>query len=340
MSSAPHFQANPCGCSKKRADSPTWPSASLLVKKSYLRLSARLLLAVPILAACTGGGGSVAVPAPAPSPALTQPATTSGVAVNLQAAKTTVTYEAASSILVAGGMGAPLSQPGQTAAVTITTDASGNLTTLKIPVAGISDTSTTPAMFGWESPRTISLGDIYYLVLLTYGDPDGHGSSISQVAAGQTLSSSAYGLWVSTTKGLNTAGALAFGNLTPSTSVPVSGNATFNGFTAGVGGSSNSDAAYVLQGNAQIKANFSTGLVTTNLTNLSVQPVPVAPISTLPDLSGTSTVSANAYSGPISGGSLIGSINGNFYGPAAQETAGVWQASGSGNNWIGAFGAK
>jgi hypothetical protein len=262
------------------------------------------------------------------------------VAVNLQAAKTTVTYEAASSILVAGATGATLSQPGPTAALTITTDASGNLATVKIPVAGISNTSTSPAAFGWDSPRTISLGDIYYLVLLTYGDPNGYGYTISQVAAGQTLSSSAYGLWTSTMKGPNTAGAVAFGNLTPSASVPTSGNATFTGFTVGVGGSSNSNAAYVVQGNAQIKANFSTGAVTTNLTNLTVDPIPIAPMSTLPDLSGTSTISGNAYSGPLSGGNLTGTINGNFYGPAAQETAGVWQASGGANVWIGSFGAK
>jgi hypothetical protein len=60
----------------------------------------------------------------------------------------------------------------------------------------------------------------------------------------------------------------------------------------------------------------------------------------LPNLTGTSTISGNAYAGAISGGTLTGTINGNFYGSAAQETAGVWQASGGGNTWIGSFGAK
>ena len=60
----------------------------------------------------------------------------------------------------------------------------------------------------------------------------------------------------------------------------------------------------------------------------------------LPDLTGTSTLSGNAYAGPIAGTGLTGSINGNFYGYAAQETSGVWQASGGGNTWLGSYGAK
>ena len=82
---------------------------------------------------------------------------------------------------------------------------------------------------------------------------------------------------------------------------------------------------------------------TTNLTNLTVHNEPYAPaatITSLPNLNGSAAMTGNAYAGTISGGALSGTINGNFYGTAAQETAGVWQASGGGNLWVGSFGAK
>jgi hypothetical protein len=132
--------------------------------------------------------------------------------------------------------------------------------------------------------------------------------------------------------------------------MPASGTATFNGATIGVGGATGGSTAYSLVGNAQIIANFATQSVTTNLTNLSTlilsinnlstQTISTNAVGSLPNLSGTSTISGNAYAGPIAGTGLTGTIKGNFYGPAAQETAGVWQASGGGNAWIGSYGAK
>jgi hypothetical protein len=98
-----------------------------------------------------------------------------------------------------------------------------------------------------------------------------------------------------------------------------------------------------LQGNVQIVANFSTQSVTTKLTGLTterISPGSGKVTGTLPDLTGSSAISGNAYGGPISGVGMSGTINGNFYGSAAQETAGVWQASGNGKAWLGSFGAK
>ena len=170
------------------------------------------------------------------------------------------------------------------------------------------------------------------------------GFTLSQVAGAQSLSSSAYGVWatddVFTLAGR--AGTFAIGNLTPPSAMPVTGSATFTGSTTGVGGAtSGKDAFYALQGDAQVIANFGTQSVTTNLTNLKTQDVYVSTATgSLPDLTGTSTLSGNAYAGPIAGTGLSGTIKGNFYGTAAQETAGVWQAAGGGNAWLGGFGAK
>jgi len=163
----------------------------------------------------------------------------------------------------------------------------------------------------------------------------------TQWAGNNSLSASAYGIWgASDTTGLaGPAGTYALGNLTPAAAVPATGTATFTGSTIGVG-SINGTAIQALRGDAQIVANFASLSVTTNFTNLGTQNISTNATGSLPDLSGTSTLAGNAYSGPISGSGLTGTVNGNFYGTAAQETAGVWQASGGGARWMGSYGAK
>ncbi len=314
------------------------------------------LFLIPIVLFLTGcsGGGSAATSAPlAVPPTQTQtqpqPLSTSGVAVNLQASNTTVTYQAAAvtaSVTSSGIGNVTISAAGQSAIITLTTDASGNLSGVTIPAGNISDSVSRAGGTGRSLTDPLTL-DFYYQLQDVFTSANGRdqtlGYTLSQVAAGQGLTSSAYGLWASTGNGTPSgAGALAFGNLTPATSVPATGSATFNGFTTGLGGATNGSAAFVLKGNAQIIANFASQAVTTNLTSIGTENISnnSSVLAFIPNLTGTSTISGNAYTGPISGGSLTGTINGNFYGSAAQETAGVWQASGGGNAWIGSFGAK
>jgi len=310
-------------------------------------LAAFLAFGMPLLAACSGGGGGGAVATTTSAPAPVSPATpTSGVAVNFQPAMTTVTYPAAAVTVIgaAKGMGnIAISAAGQGATITLGTDSSGNLSRVIIPAGSIDDrflpydtgrplTDPSTLNFG------IQLGDTF-----GFASANTIGYSISQVAAGQGLTSSAYGIWTSVWKSPSAdAGVFAFGNLTPATAVPATGSATFNGFTTGFGGPTDGSAAFVLNGNAQIIANFSNQSVTTNLTNLSAGNISYTSSAkaAVPNLTGTSAITGNAYTGPLSGGGLSGTVNGNFYGSAAQETAGVWQASGGGSAWVGSFGAK
>lgn len=293
------------------------------------------------MAACSGGGGGVAA---APAPAAPAPVVTpSGSPVNLQAASTRVAYPAAAvtAVVTSTGTGSVInSASGQGATLTLGTDASGNLNAVVFNLPGLS--------LQYPAPLTnlssqLSL-DFIASALNNNLSRSSIGTVLSQVAAGQILGASAYGLWLSTDASNNAqVGSFAFGNLTPAASVPATGSATFNGFAIGTASTLNGGSLYAVQGNAQIIANFATQNVTTNLTNLTVQNEPYAPaatIASLPNLSGTSAITGNSYAGPIAGGALSGTINGNFYGPAAQETAGVWQASGGGNQWVGSFGAK
>ena len=318
-------------------------------------LAAFLAFGMPVLSACSsgGGGGSVTAPAPALTQTSTQTQTqtppTSGIAVNLQAANTMVTYQAAAATALGASNGAgnvTMSAAGQSATITLTTDASGNLSGVEIPAGNISDKVSGGSGTGRSLTDPLTLEFYYQLqdvVTSTNARDRTIGYTLSQLAAGQGLTSSAYGLWASAGNGMpSQSGALAFGSLTPATSVPTTGSATFNGFTTGMGGATNGSTAFVLKGTAQIIANFASQTVTTNLTSIGTDNISnnSTVLSLIPNLTGTSTISGNAYTGPISGGGLTGTINGNFYGSAAQETTGVWQASGGGNAWIGSFGAK
>jgi len=307
-------------------------------------LAAFLALGMPLLAACSGGGGgggTTAVPAPAaPAPVVTP----AGSPVNLQAASTRVAYPAAAVTAVVTGTGTGsviTSASGQGATLTLGTDASGNLNAVVFNLPGLSLQYPAPLT---SLPSPLSVDSIASTLNDNLGSRNSIGAVLTQVAAGQILSASSYGLWLYTDSA-NTAqvGSLAFGNLTPAASVPATGSATFNGFAIGTASTLNGGSLYAVQGNAQIIANFATQNVTTNLTNLTVHNEPYAPaatITSLPNLNGSAAMTGNAYAGTISGGALSGTINGNFYGTAAQETAGVWQASGGGNLWVGSFGAK
>jgi hypothetical protein len=230
---------------------------------------------------------------------------------------------------------------GQGPTVTLTTDASGNLSFVDILAGKVQHNVAAGATGNGLSLASPARLDFTFQLNDTLAFPNEETYTISQVAAGQGLSSSAYGIWAVSGKTLpGDVGLFAFGNLTPATSVPNTGSATFNGIAIGAGGATNVGATYYLQGNAQIIANFGSQTVTTNLTNFVASSYATTAKTSVPDLTGASTIAGNAYTGPLSGGGLVGTIKGNFYGPAAQETAGVWQATGGGNTWIGSYGAK
>ena len=319
------------------------------------RLDYPAALSVPVLlflAACSGGGGGssgVGVSSVAPSAVPTTTVSNQALLPSLQASNTTVTYQAASATALvtnAGVGGVANAASGQGATITVSTDGTGLIKVIfNIPTTGATFTQQyTSSVWDYGGPIGVNVLTAAQLVTIlrdVYGFPNTTGAVITQSIGAQSLNSAAYGFWASgETATAGRAGAFAFGNLTPAASVPATGSATFNGPTVGVGGASGGSTAYALDGKVQIVANFAAHSVTTNLTNLSTQNISTNAISSLPDIAGTSTISGNAYSGAIAGTGLAGTINGNFYGSAAQETAGVWQASGGGNAWIGSYGAK
>jgi hypothetical protein len=331
------------------------------MKRNFSQLMTLLALFPFFLAACSSGGGAGSIAAPTsvsttsstPTPAAPQttPAPTIFIQANSQPPSTTASYSVTDAVMGAGSTGLPAATAGEgMTAVSITTDASGNFGRVTISFPDVTGKITT-ADFNLTAAATSQLSQVASLLKPVFGpfNDDAIALAVNQSAGGQTLSSSGFGLWAfsyendSQGNGAGRIHAFAFGNLTPGAAVPASGSATYNGTTVGAGGAADDktpNSLTALQGNAQIVANFSTQSVNSKLTNLTTQNLYTKATGTLPDLSGTAAMSGNAYSGPITGTGLSGSIKGNFYGSAAQETAGVWQASGGGINWMGSYGAK
>lgn len=146
--------------------------------------------------------------------------------------------------------------------------------------------------------------------------------------------------------GIGTITASSFGQATPASAVPTSGQATFTGKSAGLYVSPAGQGS-VTAADVTVNANFSArslGFSTSGTTIARDLKAPVAAPHL--NLNGTFTYSAgsNAFSGTVSnaGGSMSGSSKGQFYGPAAQELGGAYSLKSptTVETFTGAYGAK
>lgn len=142
--------------------------------------------------------------------------------------------------------------------------------------------------------------------------------------------------------------------------MPTTGGATYTGGAVG----------YVVQpvavnptnvaqfyGTSSLTANFGTGGITGSITGINAYSVGnnssgQTLLGTINNIGLTATISGSSYAGTttVTGGAgtafniagATGTVTGGFYGPAANETAGVFDLSGGANNTtlVGSFGAK
>lgn len=294
-----------------------------------------------VLSACGGGGsrgGEGTLNQQGSNPGAGLP-----VVVNFQASDATVVYDAASAAITAnadlGVTGSRIDAAGIGSTVSITTGANGYLSsvTLNILTPGAAFDQTYTSVM----PLTgLTLNELATaLEGVNNASNTANGFIAAQQAQAQTLSASAYGIWAANDGGGNgRIGVLAIGNETTPAAMPMTGTATYNGTTIGVGTSTTT--AFALSGTAQIVANFATASVTTSFSNIVTQNLATNAVGAMSDLTGASVIAGNKYAGPLAGGGLAGQVSGTFYGPAAQETAGVWNVSGGGLTAIGSFGAR
>lgn len=267
----------------------------------------------------------------------------------MQPPGTTVTYEASSAAAffnIGSGVGAnDIESTGSGSTVTITTDANGIITDLTISTntAGVSFLAGDQP-FGAAGNAMPSNAEV--LNELTAGLQEiFSGGAGSYGFAFVDLSYSMYGGWAvndSNTGSSGRVGVIAFGAQTETTSMPASGSATYNGQTLGMGMTGTS--AFAFTGDAQVVANFDSLTLNTTFSNLTTRDLNTNASGALPNLAGTGSIvitpTGNEYFGSISGGGLNGTVEGNFYGPNAAETEGVFHATGGGTTVIGSYGAK
>jgi len=300
------------------------------------RKSAWLLTSIGFcLAACGGGGGGSGSGPGDPNPVV--------IPARFQAASTTAGYAAASaagSFTVLGLASSSIAAADTGSTVSVTTDGSGRLSSLTITVTtgGANFTQTYAGTLFQSLGGALTLSQLASDIERALNAP-GVATGVVFQGANLGLSYSAFGGWVSNDGGgAFRIGNLAAGNETLPASVPVSGSANYAGATTGVGGTGGG-SYFAFAGNAAINANFLTGAVTTTFSGLRTQDLQTNAVGALPDQTGSGVIAGNKYSTNIAGGGMIGTANGTFYGPAAQETAGVWRSSGGGTTVIGSFGA-
>ncbi len=124
------------------------------------------------------------------------------------------------------------------------------------------------------------------------------------------------------------------GTLTPTTSMPSSGTATYNGTVQGM--SYESGALKTLNGTHTMNANFASGTITGTM-NVNYASIGASYATT--NLNAVS-ISGNGFAGGLNGTDNTGSIKGSFYGPAANEIGGTWALSKTGSSAAGIFAGK
>jgi hypothetical protein len=329
-----------------------------------IRLAAAL--SCTLIAACSSGGGGSAGPA-AGTPGTT---TASGTAT----AGTTVTPGNSYSTGVSGTVAAPPAATFGTAQARTavpggpTFDGSSggfpaNVTfplissSLQKSPAGLSaaagDPGATATVVSSSNQKsTLQLSIPSLNVNLTWDFNSSLVSGLDQITDGYSYV--AMGTWLhranqpANSGTLQSSSAFVFGYETPAANMPSAGTAAFTGFAGGtvfkpVG--TDIQNTYV-SGNASFSVNFGTGQVAGNLTNMQYGPqwndmsVSASIAAGTNKFNGT-TAATSAPGTPMSlSGSATGTINGAFFGPAAQNLGAVWSLSDGTGSALGTVTAK
>ena len=167
---------------------------------------------------------------------------------------------------------------------------------------------------------------------------------------GSTFNYAFQGLWVVTGASTTTVSAFMAGVQTPASAVPSLGSALFVGAGFGAifspkipGDAFNPTGARLLNAYVTMNANFGSGAITGSMQLLGANDVAFSAqiASGTNSFSGTTSVTSVATSanGIALNANATGTIDGQFYGPNAQEAGAVWTLSDGTATEIGSFGA-
>ena len=148
-----------------------------------------------------------------------------------------------------------------------------------------------------------------------------------------------FGVWIDgfdTTQG--NAAVASVGSRTDAANLP--GNAaSFSGQTVGLAQLSDGETYLADSDLTVTTSDFRT--LNIESTNTTVQNLDTFAVSSESDLNftGTATVSGAGFTGNITGTAVNGNIDGNFFGPNAEEVGGVFDSQSGSTTYIGSFGA-
>lgn len=232
---------------------------------------------------------------------------------------------------------------GRTATADITVDATGEMTSLDF-------TSAAGSRMSFSASAGDTLGPLFY----------GLGAAINAAEDKLVLYARSlelgwdyqtFGIWMTDDgMGSGIAGTFSLGALTPVSSIPTLGTATYLGATVGhyVDPAGTENLAFA---DMTATVDFGARSIGFNTTNTQ-QTADLATISANDNLnlSGTLTYApgVNQFTGPVTtvGGGvgnapMTGTATGSFYGPAAEEIGGGFSARGAGvSGYMGAFGGR
>jgi hypothetical protein len=299
-------------------------------------------LSVIALSACGGGGGAVpGVPSSsAASPLISAGTLLAGPAANFMDSADSFSFTANAVVTSAAATNA--------AQVRLATDSTGKtrFLTLNVPLGnGASYVHT----FDLATAKAGS-GPLLGFIGVNDGTMFPDGSTQHGIVLDPSLSFSSYGFWVNvqsfdaTTGETGALGGIAFGNLTPASGMPTTGSASYSGRT--VGAAVDGTTQSLLAGTVNINANFGAMSVSgTFVINDVTSGIPTSFATLTMPATAIAPGAGGAYNGTLvgalPGGAVTGSaVQGHFYGPQANETAGTWSAKNSVTTAVGGFGAK
>jgi len=298
---------------------------------------------ITYLSGCNGGGGGGAVVTfpsatfTGPLSSLTEPVTFDASAATIESCTSVGCPPISSAIF--------LRSP---AVHQITIDPIANSVDITSGPGGTIDLSFGPVKFiNGTGPRALALesgsGSITERLTLLLPGP----------APASTLDWASYGVWsitnvISPGNQLFDGGALSFGVLTPLNDMPTSGTANYNtGFMDGLYVNAARET-FNLTGDATLTANFQSLKITGLLDNIQAVRILASPppATSFGNIVLDGSISGNNFVGSANSTGiavpLSGSVQGSFYGPAAQEAGGVFQIKSVGGteHAVGAFAVR
>lgn len=292
---------------------------------------ALLISATAALTACGGGGGTSATLTPFTSWSAVQPGTS--ITVNGISQSGTYSFDTNTERITSRSFDASASA----ASSAVTFDSNNQLTALTINPAGGTAISFTK---GTDAFRNLP-GNLY-IVEMESSDTINNALLANPYGFGWDYQS--FGVWATGAgTGSGTVGTMSVGAQTAGSAIPTSGTAVYSGNTLGYYVSQVGTYYYTTSG-MTAAANFdqrSINFATTGTKEL-FSGAALTPLNLTGVLGYASAT--NQIAGSVTTGSgLTGSVNGRFYGPAAQEIGGTFSVT-SGTNalegYAGAFGGK